>query len=399
MYHITAPQDNGGFLGGISGGFDNGVSLANALQQMMMERRLAPLKQAMMLMQGQQLQSEVNKNNAMSGLDAARQSALQNAPAKQQPINSILSIGPNGLPLNSSGGTPNPTSLPPLPLTSQQIANIQAKVSGGLGNPIAGQTAQIPNQSSQMQMPGQQAAQMQQAPQTQPLSQQGAQQAAAGYAASPVGATSRSVGTWVNPDTGEALSVAAPGQRSRIQNMVRAKQMLVQGIPDLINAGNTGITGAPGYLDQSLGSLLGKGSLNNVADYNAKLNYLSDVYLSSKGMPVTDQSIQIAKNILGRGLGESTSNYTQRLMQEFNTTNSQIGDMNDVLRVGGVKIPGQSQASQGAQQMMPQTSPQGAAPTSAPIQIPTFNSRDDFRSWYAGLPPGQKQAVKARLSS
>jgi hypothetical protein len=324
MYNIPILPPRPSPFQQLTGGFTQGLGIANKLQQMAQQRRAQQFAEQMQPLQMQHLQSQIEQARQM---DPLRRQQLM---AQIESIKSEAALRRRQQELlGQKGGVQyglGPTGLP--------FAVPQQATSYG-ANPVD------PNNTSLSKQPV-----------TQDQSAPGAQTS---YIPSQVGATKSGASTWYNQYTGESISALTPQGRSQLQQQLQAYKRIKSILPDLKKYGMAGTGGAP--LPPSVMHPLSFVDQFNNPDaapfYSMNLNTGKESLLSARNLPRSNEGLHTSEGIIGRLPGEKSETYGKRLDKfENDEVDKSIAEIEEKLRIGGTRVPApQKKASQMQSQM------------------------------------------------
>jgi hypothetical protein len=222
-------------------------------------------------------------------------------------------------------------------------------------------------------------------------------------------------GTYINPNTGQVVSSDTATQASRDQRAIAGTENVKQYVDTIIDT-------LPKY--QTLGSqaqLWKQGASNYLlgTDYpgptkkalgDSAIKASAEGFLNTFQLNSTEGNVNTAMGILRPVFGESGANYKARVITQLSDFAKQQQRAENRL-AGGTPV-GQAEAAPaqlgyftrnsvsdpsvlGIQQPTQNTAPASTQPES--IQIPQFNSKEEFRAWFSLQKPDVQAQVASQL--
>lgn len=301
----------------LTGGFTQGLGIANALQQMAQKRRAQQFAEKMQPLKMQQLQAQIGQAEKLSPLklqqlQAQIESEKAQALLRRQQAQTLgakggaqIQLGPTGLPF----------AIPP------QMQASESPVPHGV-NPVDPQNTSISKTpfSTDQSLPGNQPS----------------------YIPSPIRGTKGTVSSWYNPYTGETLSALSTTGRTQIQNQLQSYKAIKRILPDLKKYGSKGYGGAP-MSPNLLHPLSFVDQIQNpdaAPFYSMSLNTGKEQLLSARGLPKSKEGLHTTEGILGRLPGEHDDTYIRRMDKfEKEEVDKKIEELSGALRISARRIP------------------------------------------------------------
>lgn len=343
---IVPPRKTG--LERLGAGFGQGLQFANALQQMAARRRQEELAEQALPGQQQEVEAKLRSMNALTAL---REQQEQSLAGKKGAVK--IGIDAFGRPFAAGAESQAAGAMPEQAMTP------------GFGGGL------MPSQTAGEQLVG--------GANENEISQPGGAQSGS-FLGSPIGGTARQPGVYFNPHTRQSISALTPTGRTALQKQLAAAYQLKKILPELIKEGKKGFKGPPlPPSREHYRSVVSQYQHPEAAGrYKAQLKSGGEQLLNMRDLRQTEKGFSTAEGLLGRLDWESDEDYEKKVNDIIgHETDDTIKKVSTALSIGGVPI--------------------GKGPIGAPVNIPSFQTREEGIAWFDSQPPEVQEKVMQSL--